>query len=222
MNSYLRYVESCSLTRDWSRPPLPSALGAWSLSRWTTREVFPILLFFSFPLFLSYLQSLVLICIIVLTMVNIIIIIIISHHLISFLATARTWMGAQQKRLQGLCWKLLGGLSGRRKAFFSSWPSWPSSWPSWPSSWPSSVTHLKASYGGKRASLLTQMVRNLPAKREIQVRSLGQKDPLDREWQPLQYSCLENFMERGAWRAALSVGSQRVGHDSATDTCGGG
>ena len=52
-------------------------------------------------------------------MINIIIIIIISHHLMSFLATARTWMGAQQKRLQGLCWKLLRGLSRRRKAFWT-------------------------------------------------------------------------------------------------------
>ena len=29
---------------------------------------------------------------------------------------------------------------------------------------------------------------------------------------PLQYSCLENSMDRGAWRAT-SMGSQRVGHD---------
>ena len=30
---------------------------------------------------------------------------------------------------------------------------------------------------------------------------------------PLQYSCLENPMDRGAWCRLLSVGSQRVGHD---------
>ena len=29
---------------------------------------------------------------------------------------------------------------------------------------------------------------------------------------PLQYSCLENSMDRGAWRLQ-SIGSQRVGHD---------
>ena len=29
---------------------------------------------------------------------------------------------------------------------------------------------------------------------------------------PLQYSCLENPMHRGAWRATVH-GSQRVGHD---------
>ena len=33
---------------------------------------------------------------------------------------------------------------------------------------------------------------------------------------PLQYSCLEDPMNRGAWRAA-SMGSQRVGHDGVTN-----
>ena len=30
---------------------------------------------------------------------------------------------------------------------------------------------------------------------------------------PLQYSCLENPMDRGAWYRLLSMGLQRVGHD---------
>ena len=30
---------------------------------------------------------------------------------------------------------------------------------------------------------------------------------------PLQYSCLENPMDRGAWRATVSIGLIRVGHD---------
>ena len=30
---------------------------------------------------------------------------------------------------------------------------------------------------------------------------------------PLQYSCLENSMDRGAWRRLLSMGLQRVGHN---------
>ena len=30
---------------------------------------------------------------------------------------------------------------------------------------------------------------------------------------PLQYSCLENPMDRGAWCRLLSMRSQRVGHD---------
>ena len=33
---------------------------------------------------------------------------------------------------------------------------------------------------------------------------------------PLQYSCLENPMDVGAWCRLLSMGSQRVGHDWAT------
>ena len=34
---------------------------------------------------------------------------------------------------------------------------------------------------------------------------------------PLQYSCLENPMGRGAWCRLLSMGSQRVGHDGGHD-----
>ena len=33
---------------------------------------------------------------------------------------------------------------------------------------------------------------------------------------PLQYSCLENPMDGGAWCRLLLMGSQTVGHDSAT------
>ena len=29
---------------------------------------------------------------------------------------------------------------------------------------------------------------------------------------PLQYSCLSNSMDRGAWQATQSMGTQRVGH----------
>ena len=29
---------------------------------------------------------------------------------------------------------------------------------------------------------------------------------------PLQHSCLENLMDRGAWRAIVHIGSHRVGH----------
>ena len=32
---------------------------------------------------------------------------------------------------------------------------------------------------------------------------------------PLQYSCLENFMDRGAWQNTVH-GSQRAGHDLVT------
>ena len=94
------------------------------------------------------------------------------------------------------------------------------------------------------ASLVAQMVKNLPAKFETQVRSLGWEDPLEKGYRlptpvflgfpggsdgkefthntgdlgliprlgrpsgaghgnPLGYSCLENSMDRGAWRATV-------------------
>ena len=34
----------------------------------------------------------------------------------------------------------------------------------------------------------------------------------------LQYSCLENSMDRGAWQATV-MGPQRVGHGSVTEHC---
>ena len=47
---------------------------------------------------------------------------------------------------------------------------------------------------------MAQMVKCLPAKQKTLVRSLDQEDPLEKEMgNPLQYSCLENFMDRGAW-----------------------
>ena len=39
--------------------------------------------------------------------------------------------------------------------------------------------------------------------------------PRRRQWHPLQYSCLENPMDWGAWKAAVH-GVARVGHDWAT------
>ena len=49
------------------------------------------------------------------------------------------------------------------------------------------------------------MVKNLPATWEIRVRSLGQgRSPGGgHACQPLQYSCLENPRDRGAWRATV-------------------
>ena len=65
----------------------------------------------------------------------------------------------------------------------------------------------------KRASLVAQMVKNLPTMRETQVQSLGQEDSLD-EGMAIHSSIL-------AWRIPWteepggleSMGSQRVGHD---------
>ena len=51
-----------------------------------------------------------------------------------------------------------------------------------------------------RASLVAQTVKTLPVMQETQVQSLGQEDPLEKGMAtPLQYSCLENPMDRGAW-----------------------
>ena len=58
------------------------------------------------------------------------------------------------------------------------------------------------------ASLVARLVKNLPVIRETLV---WEDSPGERNSYPLQYSYLQNSMDRGAWWAALSVGSQRVG-----------
>ena len=59
----------------------------------------------------------------------------------------------------------------------------------------------------KWASWVAEWVENLPAMQETQetqVQFLGQEDPLEKENDnPLQYSCLENPMDRGAWQATV-------------------
>ena len=47
------------------------------------------------------------------------------------------------------------------------------------------------------ASLVAHMVKNLPTVWETQVLSLGWEDPGEENGYPLQYSCLENPMDRG-------------------------
>ena len=54
----------------------------------------------------------------------------------------------------------------------------------------------------KWASLMSQAVKNPPAIQETWVRSLSQEDSLE-NGNPLQYSCLKNSMDRGAWRATV-------------------
>ena len=54
------------------------------------------------------------------------------------------------------------------------------------------------------ASLVAQMVKNLPAIQENRVRFLGRDDPLEKGMgYPLQYCCLENSTDRGAWLATV-------------------
>ena len=93
-----------------------------------------------------------------------------------------------------------------------------------------------------RASLVAQTIKNLPAMQETQVQLRVRKSPWEREWlptpvflpgeshifmlliswdlwvglwvgcYPLQYSCLENSMDRGAWRGTV-WGLCRVRHN---------
>ena len=58
--------------------------------------------------------------------------------------------------------------------------------------------HFKISYW-LWASLVAQVVKNLPEAQETQVQSLGQEDTLEKGTHPLQYSFLENSVDRGAW-----------------------
>ena len=69
-----------------------------------------------------------------------------------------------------------------------------------------------------RASLVTQMIKNLPAMQETQVWFLDQEDPLEKG--------MANHPSILAWRipsveepgGLQSMGLQRVGHDWATNT----
>ena len=54
------------------------------------------------------------------------------------------------------------------------------------------------------------MVKNLPEVQETQVGSLGQEDLLEKEM-ALQFSCLEDLMERGAWRAIIHGVAKELG-----------
>ena len=55
-----------------------------------------------------------------------------------------------------------------------------------------------------QTSLVAQRLKHLPAMLETWVRSLGQEDsPGEGNGNPLQYSCLENPMDGGAWWATV-------------------
>ena len=73
-------------------------------------------------------------------------------------------------------------------------------------------------FGRCQASLVAQRLKHLPPMREIlcSIPGLG-RSPGEENGNPLQYSCLENPMGRGAWYGSLqSTGLQRVGHNWAT------
>ena len=65
------------------------------------------------------------------------------------------------------------------------------------------------------SSFVAQLVKNLPAVQKTWVQFLGQADPPgEGNGNPLQYSCLENTMDRGAWQAMVH-GVARVRHNLA-------
>ena len=52
--------------------------------------------------------------------------------------------------------------------------------------------------------MVAQMVKNLPAMQETMVQSQGTgRSPREGNGHPFQYSCLENPMDTGAWRATV-------------------
>ena len=58
------------------------------------------------------------------------------------------------------------------------------------------------------------VVKNLPANaRDAGLISGLGRSPGGGHGNPLQYSCLKNPMDRGAWQATQSIGLQRVGHN---------
>ena len=75
-------------------------------------------------------------------------------------------------------------------------------------------------FHGSPATMVAQLVKNLPTMKEAACNA-GDLDlipesgrpPGEGNGNPLQYSCLENPMDRGVWQ---SIGLQRVGHDLAT------
>ena len=64
---------------------------------------------------------------------------------------------------------------------------------------------------------MAQMVKNLPANTGDpgSVPQLG-RSPGEGNGYPLQYSCLENSMDRGAWWTTVA-GSERIRHDLVTE-----
>ena len=58
---------------------------------------------------------------------------------------------------------------------------------------------------------MAQMVKNLPLMQETQLQVLGQEDPLEEgNGNPLQYSWLENPMDRRAWQVTAQRGHKEL------------
>ena len=74
-------------------------------------------------------------------------------------------------------------------------------------------TQVLYSQGLPRVALV---VKNLPANaadiKDMSSVPVSGRSPGEGNGNPLQYSCLENPMDRGAWQAIQSMGLQRVRH----------
>jgi len=62
------------------------------------------------------------------------------------------------------------------------------------------------------ASLIAQLVKNLPAMQEMQVRFLGQKDPLEKKMVTHSSILAWRIPQTGAWQTSV-YGVITVGHD---------
>ena len=63
------------------------------------------------------------------------------------------------------------------------------------------------------ASMVAQMVKNVPAMQETQDQSLGQEDPLEKGWQPTPVFLPWRIPWTEKPGGLQSMGSQRVRHD---------
>ena len=64
---------------------------------------------------------------------------------------------------------------------------------------------------------MAQSLKNLPVMQETLGLIPGSgRSPGEGNGNPLQYSCLGNPKDRGAWRATIHGITKRVGHDLAT------
>ena len=74
--------------------------------------------------------------------------------------------------------------------------------------------------GGRGTSQMALVVKNLPANEgdtgDAGLIRASERSPGEENGNPLQYSCLENSMDRGAW-GLQSTGSQRVRHNWVTE-----
>ena len=68
------------------------------------------------------------------------------------------------------------------------------------------------------ASLVAQMVKNPPAMQETWIWSLVGKIPGEGKGYPLQYSCLENSMDKGTWKATVHGATELDTNERLTHT----